>query len=73
MGEKAVNKKGEPKHLNIGGELGLYDLHNVKNDDEANDTFTNSFSVTLMSQTGICTRGDARPHFPSVSIYLRLS
>lgn len=36
--EKAVNKVGEPKHLNIGGKLVLYELRNVKNADEGKET-----------------------------------
>ncbi|KAH7688969.1 P-loop containing nucleoside triphosphate hydrolase protein [Dioscorea alata] len=37
VSEKAGNKIGELKHWNLEGELGLYDLHEVKNADEAKE------------------------------------
>ncbi|XP_039128673.1 disease resistance protein RGA2-like [Dioscorea cayenensis subsp. rotundata] len=37
VSEKAGNKIGELKHWNLDGELGLYDLHEVKNADEAKE------------------------------------
>ncbi|XP_039120683.1 disease resistance protein RGA2-like [Dioscorea cayenensis subsp. rotundata] len=37
VSEKAGNKIGELKHWNLDGELGLYDLHKVKNVDEAKE------------------------------------
>ncbi|KAH7677290.1 P-loop containing nucleoside triphosphate hydrolase protein [Dioscorea alata] len=42
VSEKAGNKIGELKHWNLEGELGLYDLHEVKNADEAKEANMNS-------------------------------
>ncbi|KAH7677296.1 P-loop containing nucleoside triphosphate hydrolase protein [Dioscorea alata] len=42
VSEKAGNKIGELKHWNLEGELGLYDLHEVKNADEAKEAIMSS-------------------------------
>ncbi|XP_039129247.1 putative disease resistance protein RGA4 isoform X2 [Dioscorea cayenensis subsp. rotundata] len=57
VSEKAGNKIGELKHWNLDGELGLYDLHEVKNADEAKEANMSSrqsiYSLSLSWGTSV--------------------